>query len=92
MSHQCHWPGCAREVPPKLWGCSAHWFTLPQEIRASIWREYREGQEIMKTPSRAYLEVADEAHKWALNHIAAKKRERAALAAAAPQVTGDLFA
>jgi len=29
MSHHCHWPGCIREVPPKMWGCSTHWFRLP---------------------------------------------------------------
>lgn len=68
MSHTCHWPGCKREVPPKMWGCRAHWFTLPADLRAAVWREYRPGQEIRKDPSEAYLAVADEVHRWCLDY------------------------
>lgn len=66
MSHRCHWPGCPVEVPPKLWGCRAHWFQLPKAIRDRIWATYRPGQEIDKSPSREYVAAAMEAHDWAL--------------------------
>lgn len=64
MSHTCHWPGCALAVPPSLWGCRPHWYALPKEIRARIWAAYRPGQEITKTPSRAYIAAAQEAQDW----------------------------
>lgn len=40
-----------------MWGCSTHWFALPQKIRSAIWHEYRPGQELTKTPSLRYLAV-----------------------------------
>ncbi len=58
MTHQCHWEGCYKEVPPKLWGCKKHWFALPLWIRDRIWATYRPGQEISKDPSASYIEVA----------------------------------
>lgn len=64
MKHRCHWPGCKREVPPRLWGCSEHWAALPTELRAKIWGAYVEGQEITKTPSPEYLRVAAEVDHW----------------------------
>ena len=64
MTHHCHWPGCSREVPPKLWGCKQHWFRLPRRLRDRIWATYVPGQEITKTPSRAYIEVAREVQQW----------------------------
>lgn len=68
MSHTCHWPGCAKPVPPKLWGCKAHWYALPQHLRDRIWSTYRPGQEVTKTPSTAYVHAAREVQAW----IAAK--------------------
>lgn len=62
--HTCHWPGCGKRVPPKLWGCKAHWYKLPKYLRDAIWREYRPGQEVSKTPSRAYLDVARQVQEW----------------------------
>ncbi len=62
--HHCHWPGCERVVPPKLWGCKYHWFGLPQNLRNEIWRTYRPGQEITKTPSSEYLEAAKKVQAW----------------------------
>lgn len=64
MSHKCHWPGCAVEVPPKMWGCKKHWFALPDFIRKKIWKEYVPGQEITKNPSKSYLVAARAAQKW----------------------------
>lgn len=64
MAHHCHWPSCDVEVPAALWGCKKHWFALPKNLRDAIWRTYRPGQEITKTPSKAYLEVAREVQEW----------------------------
>ena len=65
VKHLCHWPTCAKEVPPKMWGCRRHWFRLPKRIRDRIWETYRPGQEIDKQPSEDYLVAADEAQQWA---------------------------
>lgn len=63
-NHDCHWPGCGKQVPPAMWGCKAHWFTLPKLLRDRIWQTYRPGQEIDMRPSNAYLEVAKEVQRW----------------------------
>lgn len=47
-----------------MWGCRTHWFKLPAALRAKVWRAYRPGQEISKTPSRDYVEVAREVQAW----------------------------
>lgn len=67
--HTCHWPGCGKAVPPKLWGCKDHWFKLPKHLRDAIWANYRPGQEIDKQPSREYVDVAIQVQHW----IAASK-------------------
>ena len=71
--HHCHWPGCHRPVPPKMWGCAPHWFSLPKDIRDRIWMTYVPGQEETKTPSAAYVAFAREAQAFALNHVPAKR-------------------
>lgn len=55
--HTCHAHGCGRAVPPRMWGCRAHWFALPKKIRDAIRREYRPGQEADKRPSYRYMAV-----------------------------------
>lgn len=67
-SHECHWPGCKIQVPPALWGCRAHWFMLPRNLREKIWAAYVPGQEVSMTPSKEYLEAATEVEKWILEH------------------------
>lgn len=62
--HICHWPGCGKTVPARLWGCREHWFALPKRIRDRIWEFYRPGQEVTKTPSADYLAAAREAQEW----------------------------
>ncbi len=62
--HHCHWPGCNRRVPPAMWGCRQHWYRLPAELRAKIWRTFRPGQEMSKTPSREYVAAAREVREW----------------------------
>lgn len=64
MSHTCHWPGCAEEVPPKMWGCRTHWYRLPKTLRNRIWATYRPRQEIDKNPSGDYLKAAHDVQKW----------------------------
>lgn len=58
--HFCHWPECRRAVPPAMWGCREHWFRLPRRLRAALWVTFKPGQEVTKTPSKAYLRVAEE--------------------------------
>ena len=62
--HHCHWPGCEKQVPPAMWGCSQHWFKLPKALRDKIWRSYKPGQEVSLTPSPEYLEAAKEVQAW----------------------------
>lgn len=62
--HECHWPGCTRQVPPAMWGCRPHWFALPKSLRDRVWATYRPGQEVDATPSREYVEVAMEIQRW----------------------------
>ena len=64
VSHHCHWPGCTKEVPPAMWGCKPHWFALPIRLRNMVWAAYEPGQEITKTPSAEYLEVARQVQEW----------------------------
>lgn len=64
MAHTCHWPGCPKAVPPKMWGCRAHWLSLPKPFRDEIWRTYVPGQEVTKTPSEAYLRAARRVDDW----------------------------
>lgn len=66
--HECHWPGCDRQVPPAMWGCKTHWFKLPRHIRAAIWMAYEPGQEILMDPSPEYLEAARAAQDWIKEH------------------------
>jgi len=63
-NHECHWPGCDKQVPPAMWGCKVHWFALPQRLRNAIWRTYQPGQEKTMTPSADYLAAADEVQRW----------------------------
>jgi hypothetical protein len=69
QKHHCHWPDCTKAVPPAMWGCSAHWFALPAALRARVWATYRAGQEITKTPSPEYINVAREVQEWIANRV-----------------------
>lgn len=62
--HQCHWPGCTKQVPPAKWGCGQHWFALPAHLRTRVWRAYRPGQELDGRPSAEYLKVAEDVQQW----------------------------
>lgn len=56
--HICHATGCKVPVPPRMFMCKRHWFRMPKSMRDEIWAVYVPGQEISKTPTREYLEVA----------------------------------
>jgi hypothetical protein len=62
--HTCHWPDCNRQVPPAMWGCKFHWSKLPKRLRDRIWATYEVGQEVNRTPSQDYLDVALEVQAW----------------------------
>lgn len=63
--HTCHHPKCETPVPEAMFACKGHWFALPKAIRDRIWDEYVPGQEITKTPTGDYLDVAvDAIHYW----------------------------
>lgn len=66
MKHLCHWPGCGKAIPPRMWGCLKHWRQLPAEIQHEIWRTFRPGQEVDKRPSADYLAAAMRARTFAL--------------------------
>jgi hypothetical protein len=74
--HLCHWPGCNRQVPTAKWGCVQHWFKLPPNLRARIWRAYKIRQEDSGRPSEAYLVVAREAQDWIKRHISDRPAAR----------------
>lgn len=67
--HHCHWPGCGKLVPPAMWGCREHWFTLPVKLRDLIWETYRPGQETNMTPSREYIEAARKVQAWIVENL-----------------------
>lgn len=67
--HECHWPGCTKQVPPAMWGCREHWYTLPKHLRDRIWRTFQPGQEVSQRPSEAYLAAARDVQAWIADHI-----------------------
>ena len=44
MSHHCHATDCTIEIPPEMFMCRKHWFSLPRILRIKIWQTYRPGQ------------------------------------------------
>ena len=63
-----------------MFACARHWRALPQALKSAIWREYKAGQEISKTPSWRYIAVQRRAVGW----LAFKANDEAAARAAAP--------
>lgn len=66
--HVCHATRCTVEVPPRLFMCRRHWYTLPKRLRDLIWQYYEPGQEITKTPTTAYLKAAAECIRFVDEH------------------------
>lgn len=70
MTHLCHAHGCERKVPPHIFMCRGHWYSLPKAVRDAIWFHYRSGQEITKDPSPSYMAV----QQYAIALILSKSR------------------
>lgn len=64
--HLCHAVDCNERVPPARLMCPRHWFMVPRPLRLAVWRTYKPGQEVTKTPSEAYLRAA----RVAVNSVA----------------------
>ena len=73
-NHHCHWPGCERQVPPAVWGCRKHWYSLPIDLRTAIWKAFRPGQEVKGTPSTSYIAAARAAQDWIAKNYPAARR------------------
>ena len=80
QEHACHAHGCSVQVPPELFMCRRHWYSLRKPLRVAIWREYRPGQEISKDPSPRYLAV----QRLAIAEVAFKSHDEGAARIAAP--------
>lgn len=63
-AHLCHADGCTTPVPPRMFMCRLHWFSLPKAKRDAIWAAYVPGQERRMDPSPAYLDAAFDAVAW----------------------------
>jgi hypothetical protein len=75
--HHCHWPGCEKQVPPAMWGCRTHWYSLPIDLRSAIWKSYVPGQEASGRPGRAYVDAARAVQEWiAKNHPPAQAQDQ----------------
>jgi hypothetical protein len=60
MAHHCHATNCKHAVPPQMFMCKRHWFTLPRELRRKIWATYRDGQCDDWNISKEYAQAAIE--------------------------------
>jgi len=77
MAHHCHAEGCEVSVPPKMLMCLRHWRMVPKGLQREVWRTYRPGQEVDKSPSAEYLK----AHLAAVAAVAEKEGRRPSTAA-----------
>lgn len=73
MAHHCHATGCTVRVPPEMFMCKRHWFTLPKAMRDRVWKTYRAGQCDDWEISHEYAEAA----RAAVQFIAALERREA---------------
>lgn len=69
MAHHCHATGCKTSVPPEMFMCRRHWFSLPPHMRREIWRTYRPGQCDDWRISHEYAEAA----RAAVRFVAARE-------------------
>jgi hypothetical protein len=68
-AHRCHATKCNVPVPPEMFMCKRHWFSLPQAMRNLIWTTYRRGQCDDMKPSVDYCRAA----KLAVTYIAQRE-------------------
>ena len=60
-SVQCRWPGCPERVERWRWGCTRHWFRLPEPIRKAIVSAWAKGRGEHSGP---YREAIEQAQRW----------------------------
>ena len=63
-NHECHWPGCSKQVPPAMWGCKFHWMKIPWNLRNRLWTAYETGQEEDGIISWDYITAAETIQDW----------------------------
>ena len=71
MVHLCHAHGCEASVPPRMLMCRKHWGMVPRALQREIWKHFRPGQEIDKSPSAAYRQ----AQQAAIASVASRENE-----------------
>ena len=64
MAHTCHATNCKSVVPPEMFMCRKHWFSLPKNMRNQIWLTYRQGQCDDWNISHAYANAARDAVRY----------------------------
>lgn len=67
--HLCHATGCEIQIPPVMFMCRKHWFSLPKKLRDQVWATYRQGQCEDWAISHAYADAA----RAAVRFIAGKE-------------------
>lgn len=70
--HTCHAIDCKLRVPPEMFMCKKHWFSLPPFMRAAIYRGYRVGQCDDQNPSAQYCQQAVDC----IRYIAERERKQ----------------
>jgi hypothetical protein len=70
----CRWPGCSRCASQSGWGCRAHWFLLPPDLRARLWRVAQREIGANGRLGPAWECVAEEADRFAIEKAAAPPR------------------
>jgi hypothetical protein len=73
VQHECLWPDCGRLIPLSHWGCKAHWYKLPAQLRTRIGRAYRAGVDTGTHPTRGWRRAHAEALAW-IEHYEAQRR------------------
>ncbi|MGH3783503.1 MAG: hypothetical protein ACRDRO_23505 [Pseudonocardiaceae bacterium] len=43
MTHQCPYPHCETPVPADQLTCTPHWYALPSDLKAAVWRHWKAG-------------------------------------------------
>lgn len=67
--HPCGWPGCGISVVGDLWGCSTHWFRLPEEARELLGATFR-GRD---SDPDAHFRALERTEAWCRKVIAREK-------------------
>lgn len=83
--HTCHAHGCQARVPPAMFMCRMHWFSLRKPMRTAVWRFYRVGQEKDKRPSPSYMAI----QRRAVGEVAFKPNDEAAAKIAAAYIVSS---